>query len=250
MATRLRIDASRRTTRTAQAIGESYRHQREDAGLTQRQVAQTAGISQPHYAAIEAGGVVATLEVLQSIALALGGDVSLKFYPGTGPRIRDRLLAPMVEAILRILHPRWQRFPEVPVHRPAAGVIDLVLADPSLFLLVAAEFQSELRRLEQQLRWAALKAEGLPATSIAQLVGTAQSKVDRLLVLRSTRATRVLARDYGKTLRAAYPARMADVLASLTGDAPWPGSGVVWITLDRRGAHVMDRRPPGVVLGA
>ena len=250
MATRLRIEAVRRADRIAQSIGESFRHQREDAGLTQRQVAAAAGISQAHLAGVEAGRVAASIETLQAIAIALGGDASVKFYPGTGPRLRDRFQAPMVEAFIRILHPRWQRFPEVAVHRPASGVIDLVLADPRPAVLVATEFQSQLRRLEQQIRWAGLKSEGLAATSIPQLVGLEQPRVDRLLVLRSTQATRALARDFEATLRSAYPARTDEVLASLRGEGPWPGSGIVWLTIDRNGARVMDRRPPGVRLGS
>ena len=54
--------------------------------------------------------------------------------------------------------------------------------------------------------------------------------VSRLLVLRSTVTTREIARRYGATLEAAYPARTRDVfLALTTPTAPWPGSGIVWM---------------------
>ena len=249
--TRLEREAKRRAARTAQSFGEDVRHAREDAGLSQRSVAGAAGISQPHYAAIELGATVASVEALHAVALALGGDTSVRFFPRTGPRLRDRIQAPMVEAFLRILHPRWQRFPEVVVHRPASGVIDLCLADVAAALLVAAEFHSQLRRLEQQIRWARQKAEGLAATPLAELVASADNpmRIDRLLVLRSTVATRAMAREFEATLAAAYPARTADLLGALTGAAPWPGAGIVWITIDGRGAHVMERRPPGTLLG-
>lgn len=248
--TRLQREETRRAERTARLIGEEFRHAREDAGLSQRRVAHAAGISQPYLAAVEGGSAVASLEVLQAVAASLGGDASLRFYPGTGPRLQDRFQAPMVEAFLRILHPRWQRFPEQPVHRPAAGLIDLALADAGAALLVAAEFHSQLRRLEQQIRWARAKSEGLASTALGELVGDgAAPRVDRLLVLRSTSATRALAREFEATLSAAYPARTEDVLASLTGQAEWPGSGVVWVTIDKGDVHVMARQPPGVALG-
>lgn len=249
--TRLQQEAARRTRAMVQGVGESYRMAREDAGLSQRQVATAAGISQSYLAEIEAGRAEPSLSVVVALANALGGDVSVRFFPGTGPKLRDSIQAPMVEAMLRILHPRWARFPEVPVQSPVRGVIDLVVADESASLLVAAEFHSQLRRLEQQIRWAREKADSLASTSITELIvgRTRPASVSRLLVLRSTRATRMLATQFESTLAAAYPARTADLIASLTSEAAWPGAGIVWIRLDGRRTHVMEGPPPGVRLG-
>jgi hypothetical protein len=71
----------------------------------------------------------------------------------------------------------------------------------------------------------------------------------RLLVLRSTTATRQLARDFEATLRAAYPARTADVLAALRNRADWPGPGIVWIRIEGDRVEVLDGPPRGVPLG-
>ena len=249
--TRLQQEAARRTRVMIQGVGETYRMAREDAGLSQRQVAAAAGISQSYLAEIEAGRAEPSLAVVVALATALGGEASLRFFPGTGPQLRDRIQAPMVEAVLRVLHPRWSSFPEVPVHNPVRGVIDLVLADQRARLLVAAEFHSQLRRLEQQIRWAREKTDALGSTSIAELTGggARAASLSTLLVLRSTRATRMLAVEFESTLAAAYPARVADLIASLTDDAPWPGAGIVWVRLDGRHTHVMEEPPPGVRLG-
>jgi hypothetical protein len=150
----------------------------------------------------------------------------------------------MIEALLRILHPRWRPHLEVPILRPARGVIDAVLeATP---LLVAMEAQSDLRRLEAQIRWHTEKASGLPHTSLAT---GRDVVVSRLLLLRSTRRTRELAREFEQSLRAAYPARTADAVAALTGQAPWPGPAIVWATIDGRSARLLERGPKGVTLG-
>lgn len=69
------------------AFGEDVRRQREDAGVSQRGLARAAGISQSHAAAIEAGTVKASLETYGAISAALGGFVSLRLVPGTGPPI-------------------------------------------------------------------------------------------------------------------------------------------------------------------
>ena len=50
---------------------------------------------------------------------------------------------------------------EVPVQRPVRGVMDLVLHDRDHGEAVAAEAQSAIHRVEQQLRWHNLKADGL-----------------------------------------------------------------------------------------
>jgi transcriptional regulator with XRE-family HTH domain len=250
--TRLQQEADRRTRSIARTLGETIRAAREDTGVSQQRIADAAGISQPHLSEIEAGRVQPSLRTLVGVALALGGDASIRFYPGTGPRIRDRIQASMVEALLRVLHPRWTRFPEVPVYRPLAGVIDLVIAQPTLALLVASEFQSQLRRVEQQLRWARGKADSLASTSVravADLASGAATHPDRMLVLRSTREMRAIAAEFELTLAAAYPARTRDVFASLTTDAPWPGSGVLWVSVDGRQTHIMHDPPRGVRLG-
>jgi hypothetical protein len=199
---------------------------------------------------MEAGVADATIETLSAAALALGGELSVRFYPGTGPRIRDRLQAAMIEAFLNEVHPRWERHLEVPVYRPAAGVIDLVLADWASGEIIAAEFQSQIRRLEQQLRWATAKSDSLASTSVAGLADAAgSSRIQQLLVLRSTYDTRVLATQMAATLAVAYPAKVVDVLNALRGTARWPGAGIVWISLDGGRATVMDGPPRGVKLG-
>ena len=231
------------------SVGEAFRRLREDAGLPQRVVAAAAGISQSHYAEVEAGTAEASLETICAIALALGGEASLKFFPGTGPRLRDRTQAAMVEGFLRELAPTWTSFVEVPVHRPASGVIDVVLTDRSAGVVVAAECQSQIRRLEQQLRWASAKADSLASTSLAALANVDASGVGRLLVLRSTRETRLLATEFERTLAAAYPGRARDAYAAVTTGSRWPGSAILWMIVERGGAKFINGPPRGVRLG-
>lgn len=105
-----------------------------------------------------------------------------------------------------------------------------------------------MRRLEQQIRWARVKADSLPSTSIGALAG-GEGAVDRLLVLRSTRANRSIAEEFEQTLASAYPARARDVVAALRGEGRWPGSGIVWVLREGSRTHLMDGPPRGVRLG-
>lgn len=191
--------------------------------------------------------------VLIAIGQVLGADLSVRLYPTTGPRVHDRIQAPTVEELFRILHPRWTRLPEVGVNRPARGFIDAVLALPTVGVIVATEIESGVRRLEQQLRWTHDKADSLPSSPAWPLLAPADGprpRITRLLILRSTRANREAAIGFDATLRAAFPARVTDLCAALTtGTAPWPGSGMLWVAVEGGRARILERPPRGVAIG-
>ena len=242
--------ARRRAIELRRSVGESLRRLREDAGLSQAEVARAASVHPSYVPLIETGQRAAGPETLAAIAAVLGAEVSVRVFPTMGPRLHDRIQAPMVERFLAALHPRWARTPEVVVNRPSRGVIDLVLGEPSERLLVAGEFNSQLRRLEQQVRWHREKEQSLPSSELWRFASVdGPPDTSRLLVLRSTVTMRALANDFEATLRAAYPAETADVLEALTGTGRWPGAGIAWMWVAGRDAQLMDGPPRGVRLG-
>lgn len=244
MTTRLQRTADNRATDLVRRLGEEFRRLREDAGIPQAVVAAQAGLSRGMLSKVEAGEVRPSIGTLSALAAALGADLSVRLYPGAGIPIRDRTQARMIEALLRILHPRWRVHLEVPIQRPARGLIDVVLEDTPL--LVATEVQSDLRRLEAQLRWHTEKASGLAHTPLAAVRNTT---ISRLLILRSTRRTRELAGEFERTLRTAYPARTREALDALTRGSRWPGPAIVWAHVEGTAAAILDRSPRGVTLG-
>ena len=227
--------------------------------MSQRRLASAAGVSQGTLSAIETGEIEPTLEVLARLAAALGGELSVRINPGIGTLIRDHIQAAMVQGLIRALNPRWKRFLEVAVHRPVRGVIDLVLHDPDEPTLIAAEAQSELRRIEQQIRWSRAKAEALArggASELAELLGSSQADkagaepmASRLLLLRSTRATREVVATYTDLLAVAYPAPHADALTALTGTGSWPGPALVWMDVANGIGSLRQGPPRGIRLG-
>lgn len=230
-----------------QRLGRDLFQVRTDAAATHGQVAALAGIDRSFYSRIEAGNANPSIETLAAIAVALGADLSIRFYPGTGPRLTDRHQSRMIETLLRTLSASWKPHLEVPVSRPVRGVIDLVLEHRTDGLLVAAEAYSELRRLEQQIRWSAEKAAALGSSA---LVGPGPLPVvSTLLVLRSTASTRDLARQFEASLGAAYPARTTEVVDALRTGSPWPGPGIIWIRIEGERVELLDGPPRGVRLG-
>lgn len=222
---------------------------RTDAGLTQRRLAALAEIDHGFLSLIERGLREPSLAVLVAIATALGGNVNVRLYPGTGPRIADPVQARITEALVRILHLRWTRMLEVPVYRPVRGVIDLVAHDRVANVAIATEVQSQMRRLEQQVRWSNEKADALPSAEFWRFVDP-EPRIDRLLVLRTTRVNRELASRFSETLATAYPGSTAIAYRALTtSDGLWPGSAVLWSTVAGDTARILDRPPKGVPLG-
>ena len=249
--TKLQREIDRRERDLRRSIGMSIRDLREDAALTRTAVATAAGIDRSFMGRIESSEREPSLSTLVAISMVLGADLSVKLYPTTGPRLRDRVQAAMVEALIAYLGRPWIAHPEVPVHRPARGVIDLVLTNRTTPLIIATEVHSELRRLEQQLRWHRMKEESLPSADLWQFASAgAVLATSRLLVLRSTRTMRELAAAFQATFQAAYGARTRDAVATLAGgNGTWPGPSVIWIAVDGGRARVLEDPPRGVHLG-
>src|SRR4051794_4792427 len=106
--TKIQLAADRRSLNARRALGLASRMNREDQGVGQRALAAAAGIDPGHLARIQTGVTGASLEVLERVAAALGGEMSVRFYPGAGTALRDRYQAAIAEALLRCLHPAWK----------------------------------------------------------------------------------------------------------------------------------------------
>jgi transcriptional regulator with XRE-family HTH domain len=219
--------AGRVAERVRRGAGADIERLREDAGISRTALARSSGVDDSYLGRIERGVGRPSLETYARLAAALGADLSVRLYPNTGPAIRDRHQAGIVEALLSIVHPKWQVYPEIAVRTPARGWIDLGLHDARAGLFVAVEVQSELRRLEQLLRWAANKAASIPSWEGFAHLGTAP-EISRLLVIRETRATRSVVSEFRRQIRAAHPGDGSDALASLSTPSAWPGPSVLW----------------------
>ncbi len=233
--------ARRAADRAYRTLAEDLARLMSDSGVTVRELSRAAGVDSGFIARILAGAVRPSLATYGRLAVPPGADLATRLYPTTGPAIRDRWAAPMLELLLAETHPRFARHTEVGVRRPSRGWIDALLHEPRERLAIASELQSELRRLEQLVRWQTAKADSLPSWEGWPHLGE-EPQISRLLVVRRTRATRAVAAEFGRQLRVAYPAHPDDALAALTGTAPWPGPALVWVTVDAKGARFVHGR--------
>jgi transcriptional regulator with XRE-family HTH domain len=236
-------ELKRRRQVLRQHIGTQIRDLRVEAGITQSALAAAGGIDPAHLSRIEHGLTQPSIDVLVAIGAALGGDLGVRIFPGTGPRIKDRLQAPMIEALIRQLDPRWTATPEVAVPK-VRGFIDLALGLRDGTNGVACEAQSELRSIDTVVRRALEKSDAL------RDLGIAGTRVSPMLLIRSTTATRNIVRTFSGTLGAAFPARVESTLAALRGgDTEWPGPAMLWARLERGVAEILDRPPRGITIG-
>ncbi len=192
------------------------------------ELALAAGVDRAYLYRILSGEAAPSDETRAKLAVALGADLSLHLYPNTGPLVRDRHQAAILEGLLAVRHPRWQPFTELRVMRPSRGWTDVAFHEPAENVIVATEIQSELHRIEQLVRWSAEKAASLPSWEGWERLGTPPS-ISQLLVVRRTRRTRAIVADAARQLRVAYPAHPDDAIAALTAPGTqWPGPSLVW----------------------
>jgi transcriptional regulator with XRE-family HTH domain len=233
--------ARRVAERVQRGLGEDVRRLREDAAMTRAALAEAAGVDATYLARIEDGIAKPSLETHARLSVILGADLNAHHYPNTGPAIRDRHQARILEWVLSQLHPRWHPYPEVAVRHPSRGWIDVVLHDRVDASVIAVEIQSALGRLEQLIRWSAEKAASLPSWEGFPHLGEV-SPTSQLLVVRATRTTREIGRHFARQLEAAFPAHPDDAIASLTGARPWPGPALIWVDLRPNAIRFVRRR--------
>lgn len=139
----VRLEADRHIRRLRLRVGDEIRSLRLDAGVTLTELSHITKVDRSHLRRIEAGEASASIDALVAIGVALGADLSLRYFAGIGPRLVDRFQAPMVEALLPRLDRRRTVRLELPVDTPRRGVIDAALIDRVDSLAIAGEFQSE-----------------------------------------------------------------------------------------------------------
>jgi transcriptional regulator with XRE-family HTH domain len=221
--------AARAASRANAKLVEDLERLCSDAGISHRALADAAGVSHGYLSKVMACKVRPSLGTYAKLAVPLGADLSTRLYPNTGPLIRDRHQARITEALLGSHHPRWTPATEVGVRQPARGWIDVVLHEARERRLVAVEIESNIGRIEQQVRWARMKADSLPSWAGWPVDG---AEISRLLIVRRTRANRQTALEFARQLAAAYPAHPEDAMGALTGSTPWPGAAMVWAQID------------------
>ena len=68
-------------TRAALLLGQMVYDRRTELGLTQGELAERAGMTQPQLSRLESGGATPTMPLLTRLAAALEADLDISFRP-------------------------------------------------------------------------------------------------------------------------------------------------------------------------
>lgn len=110
------------------------------AGLTQRQVARRAGVSQSLVSLAERGHSRLSFDAMYRLASATGHDLSIRLFPADGVRLRDSGQLRVADQIRGASHARWRVTLEMPVGTPPdRRAADMVMENSVELVIVEIE---------------------------------------------------------------------------------------------------------------
>lgn len=192
------------------------------SGLTQREVARRAKVSQTYVSQAERGQKAPSLRVMQRLASATGHDLAIRLYPADGVRLRDSGQLRVADLIRGALHAAARVRLEVPVAPPPdRRAADMVLETPAE--VVQVEIERALLDFQAQLRAAQLKR-----TAMAILLGRA---VQLVIAVPDTRRNRAVVDGHRVIVESALQIPSRRIWASLRSGVPLGGDGLLWVRL-------------------
>ena len=189
------------------------------AGLTQRQLALRAMVTQQEVSRVERGSERSTLETRCRLAAACGAELGWRLYPNSSVSLRDSGQLALAQAIVSAAHSRWTPRLEVPVGNAGLRAADIVLESDDE--VVQIEVERTLVDLQAQLRAAQLKRESLAAEM--------ERPVRLVIGVPDTRAVRARLAPYADLLARSLPVPTRSIWAALRGLNAVGGDGILFV---------------------
>jgi transcriptional regulator with XRE-family HTH domain len=229
------VTGRERSAYLAKRVGLGLRESRRAGRLTQAQVADRAGLSQPFWSRLERGAAQhATLETLAACAAAVGTELALflQAMPGASlPRDVEHLRRQqLVIALAR--EGGWTALPEHAIDPDArrSGSIDVELERAARREVAVVEILDLMADGGD-----AMRGLGDKVTAVRR-AAPAGCTVAGLLVLRRTARNRAIVREFADLFAARFAGSSTDWLAALRDlGRPMPkADGLVWSSVDGR----------------
>jgi len=217
--TRRRDAGAERARWLAQRFGQELRLARVAAGLTQRQLAVLAGVSQQRVSRAERGSRAISLDARCRMAAAAGHDLSLRLYPAESVRLRDSGQLALAQNIVDAAHDHWRAALEVPVAVGDPRAADLVLSRPDGAIHV--EIERLVVDVQAQLRAGQLKRESLAVRL--------QRPVRLVLAVADTRANRARLEPFADLFGRTLPLNSREVWAAIRAGVPLSADGILFV---------------------
>lgn len=182
------------------------------------QVARLAGVSWQTVARAESGDPRITFLTVCAVGEAVGLDVVVRGYPGTGPRLRDTGQLEIANLLIAVLHGTWRSVVELQVG-PHGEAIDLVCFGASEIL--AIEIERLLVDWQAQLRRADAKRAALAAQH--------QRPVRLVVAVEDMPRNRRALEPHLEVVRSTFPAGSREVLRALRSGSELGSDALLWV---------------------
>lgn len=189
------------------------------AGLTQRQVAALAGLTQQLVSLAERGDRGIGLDRRCRMALAAGHELGWKLYPVATVSLRDSGQLQLAQAILATLPETLTAQLEVPISNADPRAADVVITAPTE--LIHIEIERSLFDLQAQLRAAQLKRDALSRD--------ASRPVRLVIAVPDSARARAIAATIPAVIEAAFPIPSREIANALRSGIPVGGDGLLFV---------------------
>jgi transcriptional regulator with XRE-family HTH domain len=188
-------------------------------GLTQRQLARLAGVSQAEVSKAERATVDVSLEARCRLAAACGHELGWRLYPVATVRLRDSGQLALAQTIVGAAHPTWRPRLEVPVAPGDPRAADLVLTGPIEIIYI--EIERALVDFQAQLRSAQVKRE---------LLATQDQRAIRLVVaVPDTKATWERLAPFKQLIAQTIPATSRAIWRAIRSGQALGADGILFV---------------------
>lgn len=192
-------------------------------GLSQRQVARLAGVSQAEVSKAERATVDISLGARCRLAAACGHELGWRLYPVATVRLRDSGQLALALAIVEAARSTWRPRLEVPVAAGDPRAADLVLTGPTEIIHV--EIERALVDFQAQLRSAQLKRE---------LMASQDQRPMRLVIaVPDTVTSRSRLAPFAQLIAHTMPAPSRAIWRAVRGGEPLKSDGILFVRAAR-----------------
>lgn len=203
-------------------------------GLTQRQVARLAGVSQAEVSKAERATADISLDARCRLAAACGHELGWRLYPVATVRLRDSGQLALAQAIVGVAHRSWRPRLEAPVATGDPRAADLVLTGPTQTIHI--EIERALVDFQAQLRSAQLKRELMAATA------QDQRPIRLVIAVPDARASRSRLAPFSQLIAQAMPAASRIIWRAIRDGEPLTSDGILYVRPPRE--HVPTKWLP------
>jgi transcriptional regulator with XRE-family HTH domain len=222
------IDIGRERARyLALRFGRELRIARVSAGLTQKELAIRAHVSQTFVSFVERGMRHPRWDVACRLAAACGHELGLRLNPAAGLRLRDTGQMQLAEAVARAAHATWRVRLEDPIGDGSRRAVDIAMDHTDEIAIV--EIERGLVDFQAQFRAATLKRE---------VVARMSDRPVRLVVgVPDTVGTRRILSQHSDLIGRVLPVTSRSIWHALRNGLPIGGDGILFIATRPSRSH-------------